>query len=282
MSAPRRWRLLNSGYQTGAFNMALDQAILESVAAGMVPPTFRLYRWQPATVTLGYGQNAEHSVNLEACREFNYDVVRRCTGGRAVLHDHEVTYALIASESGGDFGCSTLENYRLIAEALQEAFSYFGFFPTLQSGRDRGRAGELSGQSVCFAVPAQYELVLNGCKMVGSAQRRWQGTFLQHGSIPLELDLAKLSRVLRPGAAADSVTINDRLAQRVGWINRWLAEPTTVDRVETVLQQAIATKFNVQWHVDEPSPDELRRATELQASHYSELNWKGKPALFAQ
>ena len=94
------WRLIRSGYLPGAMNMALDDALLRAVADGSSPPVLRFYRWQPATLTLGYAQSAVEGVDINVCAAAGIDVVRRPTGGRAVFHDREVTYAVIAPVGG--------------------------------------------------------------------------------------------------------------------------------------------------------------------------------------
>jgi len=152
-----QWRLINSGYQTGAMNMALDEALLHSVASGESPPVLRFYRWRPATITLGYGQSITADVDLEVCRGAGLDVVRRSTGGRAVLHDHEVTYAVIAPVNTGLFGDSVLDCYRVIAEVLQQTLVGLDLPAQLVPGKPRG--GQQSAvKAVCFSAPSQYEL----------------------------------------------------------------------------------------------------------------------------
>src|SRR5512137_1406754 len=96
MAERQVWRLIRSGALPGAMNMALDDALLHAVADGASPPILRLYRWRPATLTVGYAQSLDAGVDLEACRAAGVEVIRRPTGGRAVLHDREVTYAVIA------------------------------------------------------------------------------------------------------------------------------------------------------------------------------------------
>ena len=120
------WRRIVSGPLGGAANMALDEALFRSVQAGISPPVLRLYRWQPATVTLGYAQRGEAQVNWAACRSLGIDVVRRLTGGRAVLHDREVTYAVIASDRQELFGGRVLDNYRVSAHLLQHCLEQLG------------------------------------------------------------------------------------------------------------------------------------------------------------
>jgi len=252
--------------------MALDQALLESVATGESLPLLRLYRWHPATVSLGYGQALKRAVNQEACQSAGVSLVRRCTGGRAVLHASEVTYAVIAAEGRDGFAADILSSYRQIALALQDALTCLGLPVKLQTGHERGRTVR-NEQSICFAVPAQYELLLDGCKLAGSAQRRWKGAFLQHGSLPLDLDPDLLYCLLTPQPAKDRDTAVKRLTRRVGWINRWAAHPFSTSEVESALVAAFARQFGIGWQADVPTSAEFRRADQLVDSRYRQLDW---------
>ena len=122
-------------------NMAIDEVLLESVATGASAPVLRLYRWQPATLTLGYAQSIHKDIDRDLCLSHGIDVVRRSTGGRAVLHDREMTYAVMAPFSSGVFGATVLDCYRVIAEVLQETLVRLGLSPELVAGERRGGPG---------------------------------------------------------------------------------------------------------------------------------------------
>ena len=140
--------------------MALDEALLHSVANGESLPVLRFYRWQPATVTLGYAQSVTTDLDLDVCRQAGLDVVRRSTGGRAVLHDQEVTYAVIAPLNAGLFGNSVLDCYRVISKVLQETLRQLGLPAQLVPGKPRD--GTLNTtKAVCFSTPSQYELIID-------------------------------------------------------------------------------------------------------------------------
>jgi len=256
--------------------MAIDQALLESVAAGESGPVLRLYRWRPATVTLGYAQRGPRVVNLRTCRELGLDVVRRCTGGRAVLHDDEVTYAVVAPTGNGLFPHSVLESYRMIARALCQVYHALGIRAQLAPGRQPGVRGGAAEQSACFTAPGQYELVYEGCKLAGCAQKRVPGGFLQHGSLPVNLDLARLyaaldtERRLSPAAGARV------LAGHVGWINRWLEEPVGIDRVEELLLQAFASVMGAELVPSRLTAAEEKRARQLLDERYCRDEWNLK------
>ncbi len=262
------WRYINSGALPGAMNMALDEALLQSVATGASPPILRLYRWQPATVTLGYAQSAQGDINLEACRDANLDLVRRITGGRAVLHACEVTYAVIAPVQQGCFEGSVLECYRVIAEALQLALENLGLSARLVPGR-RQSGPSRPDRAVCFTAPSQYELLIEGCKVAGSAQKRQGRGFLQHGSLPLEMDLDLLARILPGNRDIPAV----KRFQKVGWLNRWSERPLNIAEVEAALVTAFLHHLDVQWLDSQPSSTELQLAERLCAEKYVNPEW---------
>ena len=262
-SEGQSWRLIRSGYLPGAMNMALDDALLHAVAAGS-PPVLRLYRWQPATLTVGYAQSLDTGVDLAACTATGIDVVRRPTGGRAVLHDREVTYAVIAP-AGTPFGASIAESYRVIAGVLQEALRRFGLPVELVPGRSRGE----QGRPVCFTAPAQFELVIDGCKVAGCAQKRRGPAFLQHGSIPVDLDLDLLQRLL-PATPGEAPALRFRT---VGWLNRFATLPLEVAAVEAAVIEAFAAAFGFKPVPEEPTAEELAHARQLLAEWYGNPGW---------
>ncbi|MEW5933385.1 MAG: biotin/lipoate A/B protein ligase family protein, partial [Bacillota bacterium] len=130
-----RWRLIRDGYHDGATNMAVDEAIMLAHARGEVPPTLRFYGWRPPALSLGYAQKAEREVDLEACRRAGVDVVRRPTGGRAVLHDREVTYSVVISTAL--FPGSVVETYRRLSAGLVEGLRLLGLQAEVQEGPPR-------------------------------------------------------------------------------------------------------------------------------------------------
>lgn len=251
--------------------MALDEALLQAVARGDSLPVLRLYRWRPATVTLGYGQSAARDVDLEICRRAGLDVVRRSTGGRAVLHDREVTYAVIAPLASGLFAGSVLDCYRVIAEVLQQALVQLGLPAQLVPGKPRGGRPNVM-KAVCFSAPSQYELVIEGRKVAGSAQKRHGQAFLQHGSIPLEMDLDLLGKALKvdaDSAAADSL-------QSVGWLNHWSVRPLAVAEVEKVLTGVFASHLRINWQNAEPTAAELQQCRRLHDEKFANPDWNLK------
>lgn len=181
--------------ESGAFeNMAIDEALLRHAARGPAVPTLRFFGWNPPAVSIGYFQDARQEVDLSYCRKHGIDVVRRPTGGKAVYHDREVTYSLIAPEDHPLFPRGILGTYRVIGSAIVRALARLGVEAEMTA---EGRPLVPDGlEAFCFSVPSRYELVVKGRKICGSAQVRSGGVFLQHGSILLDFDAAGTAAVL--------------------------------------------------------------------------------------
>jgi lipoyl(octanoyl) transferase len=261
------WRLIRTPAATGAWNMAVDEALLEAVAAGTSPPVLRLYRWQPAAVSLGYGQRGPEQVNLAACHRYGIDVVRRMTGGRAVLHDREMTYAVVAPHKGGVFPGGILENYRVIAQPLLALFRKLGIEGQLVPGKQRF-GSRTQDSSVCFTMPSSYEIVYAGHKLTGGAQKHQGTAFLQHGSVPLELNLDTLWAVLHPDDSAHRAAGVRHLKKNVGWINRWCRPPLDVEALESLFIETFADILNLRLIADEITAEEEFRTQQLMAERY--------------
>lgn len=192
---PATWRLLRSVPADGATNMAMDEAILNAVAAGLVPPTLRFYAWEPACLSLGRMQPLGDA-DLQALRAAGVGLVRRPTGGKAILHVDELTYSVIVPATGPRVAGTILESYRRLAAALVRGLEYLGITGLLV---DRPAGGRESRGPVCFEVPSDYEITHGGRKLVGSAQMRAGGVVLQHGTVPLCGDIARICLLLSAG-----------------------------------------------------------------------------------
>ncbi len=217
---PATWRLLVSPPADGATNMALDEAIVRAVGAGLARPTLRLYAWTPPCLSLGRAQSGDE-VDRAACVRDGIDVVRRATGGRAILHTDELTYSVIAPPHEPRLSGDILASYRRLSRALLAALQHLGVnahhspLPTPHS--------PLSTRPVCFETPSHYELTSDdGRKLVGSAQMRARDAVLQHGTLPLVGDIARICRYLaappNPGRVrARAATLESVSGHAVSW-----------------------------------------------------------------
>lgn len=178
--------------------MAIDSAWLNFAEKTELPFTFvRLYRWNTPTVSFGRHQDPSLAFAYEYCQEHAIPVVRRPTGGRAVLHANEITYAVISNDSELFPVPSILDTYCRIAEGLKLGFDRLGILTSLSpGGRVLPGQARIDSAKPCFSSPSKYELLCGSRKLAGSAQHRLKRSFLQHGSIPLEIDYETMSSVL--------------------------------------------------------------------------------------
>lgn len=175
-----KFRLLDTGYNNGFFNMAVDETIMHFVRQEKTLPTIRFYQWRPSCLSIGYFQGLSE-IDIDNCKKFGVDIVRRITGGKAVLHNEELTYSIIAPE--GLFPRSIIESYKIISTPISETLRRLGLNATLKSNNIKK-----TSSPICFHESSYYEINVNNRKIVGSAQARLGGVLLQHGSILLDLD----------------------------------------------------------------------------------------------
>ena len=202
------WRLLDSGPNIGAYNMAVDEELLARAQAGETTPTLRLYTWHPPAVSIGRFQKIGTAVDVEACRQQGIDIVRRVTGGRAVLHHNELTYSIVARTDDPLFPTNVHGTYKVIAAGLLKGLRNLGIPAEMVSRSSRYAAlvKKDSKDPACFSSPSWYEILVHNRKLIGSAQRRLSGAFLQHGSILTDYDPALEAGVIRCGGSGDVVT----------------------------------------------------------------------------
>jgi len=265
------WRLLVDAPAAGPWNMAVDEVLLDGVARGGTAPTLRFYQWSPACLSLGYFQSYD-VVDLDGCAALGVDVVRRPTGGRAILHDRELTYsvALPASVLGHDGG--VLPSYYRLSLALQDGLRRLGVPATLAP--ESAARGPIVHGPVCFDRPSAHEILLEGRKLVGSAQMRRGGGILQHGSILIEPRVDKLTKCLRlphNSAASTSPDGSARIEDGVAG----LAEVglTQTAQIAAAIAQAFAARFGVSLVEAPLRPDELAAARALAGAKYQSAGW---------
>jgi lipoate-protein ligase A len=199
------FRLILSGPGAPARNMAVDRVLFQGVLDGGMP-FLRFYTWDPPGLSLGRFQRDMAGLDLDHCRGMGITVVRRLTGGRAVLHHRELTYSVGAPFHGPFASAGAVKTCSLVAEALCGGFRRLGVSVDAAAGRAPG-----GGQSPnCFAAPSRFEITWRGRKLVGSAQRRERKGFLQHGSIILGLDRALWGGVFpSPDTLARAVSLEE-------------------------------------------------------------------------
>lgn len=251
------WRLLSDAAGSGPWNMGVDEALLASAAAGG-PPTLRLYGWRGSCLSLGYAQRLD-ARRAEACRAAGVGVVRRATGGAAVLHGADLSYAVAAPEALLPAGLDA--SYARIAEGLTRALRGLGLEVETREPRRRTGGGAAFD---CFAEPAAHELCAGGRKLVGSAQRRAHGAVLQHGSLRLRPD---------PAAARAAAGLSGEGATSL----EELGCPVSPDGVRRRLAVGLAEALEAELSKGALHPSELRAAARHGPSSQS-----GAPAGISQ
>ena len=277
------WRFLDTGCNDAAFNMAVDEALLLSYEAGQSPPTLRVYTWFSPTLSLGYAQNVEKEVDVAACRQHGVTLVRRPTGGRAVLHDQEATYSVVMPLRLADREASITEHYHRIGLALAAALRHAGLAVRLERPSVLSAAPR-SASPACFAAMSRYELSATGRKLVGSAQKRGRRSLLQHGSIPLAMDRQRLFACLRVPADRRAQLLREAYASMVA-VNEVAPAPLDAAALHRALRQGFAECLTdgAELIAGDLSPAERRLAEELRHTKYGTDAWNlGSPAAWRQ
>lgn len=258
VGSPPSWTVWIDGAHEGATNMARDQALADGLDRGAA--VLRLYRWARPTVSLGRNEPARGLWDLDRLEAEGLGVVRRPTGGRAVLHDRELTYAVAAPARGPG---SMRALYRAVNQAIVVGLARLGVPATLASRRGRP-GGPADGP--CFHEPAEGEIVVEGRKLVGSAQVRLGNALLQHGSILVEDDQGKLPLFQRIAPTPGEHSGITCLAE-------WLDDPLDPARLVRSLVEAFSEVFPGDWHVPEGAPN-LNEALESRLeAHYRSPEW---------
>ena len=261
---PAGFRLLVTEPQDGAANMALDEALLLGRLRHGSPPTLRFFGWAPPAISLGYGQRLDGRIDLEAARAMGVGLVRRATGGSAILHEDphlEITYSVTAAAGDFDGAGDLLETYRWIGEGLSAGLRGLGAPVEMVPVQPSDPAAM---PAFCFARTGSFELEVDGRKLVGSAQRRQGAAFLQHGSIMLGAVAGRLRRVF-PGARdplAGMTTLEAVLARRPSF-----------DEAALALAEGFRTAHGLTLEPGGLSDEEASLARTLEREKYATDDW---------
>ncbi|WP_040228728.1 lipoate--protein ligase family protein [Bhargavaea cecembensis] len=272
------WLFINSGPKSPSYNMALDEALLDLHSRGEIPPVIRFYEWNPPTLSIGYFQEAEKAVDLDRVREQGLGFVRRPTGGRAVLHDRELTYSVIVSESHPDMPATVTEAYRVISAGLLQGFRNVGLEAELAvpAGEEEKEALRKPKSAVCFDAPSWYELVVGGRKAAGSAQTRQKGVILQHGAIPVGLDLDKLVSVFRFSSEDKRREMKRKLEGKAVSIEGLLGRPVPVAECVEAFREGFREGLGINLSDFNPTPEQEELVARLEREKYASDLWNFK------
>ena len=260
------WRfLLHPIPARGAWNMAVDEALLESCGGGESLPALRLYAWAPPCLSLGYAQPLS-DVDLARLTARGWDLVRRPTGGRAVLHTDELTYSVIAPPDEPRLSGTLLDSYRRMAGALVTALRTIGL-PAEIDGHAPARAGG-TVNPVCFEVPSTYEITVGGKKLLGSAQSRRREGILQHGSLPLSGDLTRILQALTYPDEDSRTRAAARLLDRAGTVESLLGRPALWEEAAQAVVGSFREVLQLDLQLSALTPRESARAAQLVETKY--------------
>lgn len=263
------WRLLLTPPARGAWNMAVDESILLHSGRGESLPTLRLYVWTPACLSLGYAQPFA-DVDMHRLEQRGWEVVRRATGGRAILHTDELTYSVIAPHDEPRVAGTILESYNRLAQALLLAAKNLSLPVEMKEGKE---SNPTDLNPVCFEVPSTYEITVNGKKLIGSAQARKKEGVLQHGSLPLTGDLSRICQALVFENEFERKDASQRLLERAITVESALGRAITWEEATQAFIHAFEAQLGLSLKSGELSESESKKADALVKEKYAHPSW---------
>jgi lipoyl(octanoyl) transferase len=274
MSRATAWRLLIDRPRRGAWNMAVDEMLLEGVSRGRIPPTLRFYQWAPPCLSLGYFQSFS-AVDVDACRRARVEIVRRPTGGRAILHHRELTYSIALPLTVLEPESGVLQSYYRLSLGLTDGLRRLGVETSLAPSSPLREAAH---GPACFDEPSDHEILLSGRKLVGSAQVRRNGSLLQHGSVLFQPQVNELLACLRMEPADRE---RQRAAMATGVAGLDQAGRFTPRAVAEALAAGLGGAFGVALEPGSLSRREKAEAAELERDRYRTAAWTERPLVSA-
>lgn len=265
------WRVLRDGCQEPALNMAVDEALLLACERKPGPPVLRLYGWNPPALSLGCFQKAAEEIELEVCRQRGITVVRRPTGGKAILHDRDLTYSVIAPTEAAPWGGDILQTYRALSAALVSGLRSLGVEAELLPVQKRARrTGSYGG--ACALVAASHEIVVRGKKLVGSAQKRLRRSFLQHGSIALVAGYETSFKLFRR-RAPEGESGRDLWREKTTALEMELSSLPSRAEIEEAILRGFREALGLSLAISFLSAAERSQAEALVRNKYSRAEW---------
>ena len=259
-------RFIDTGFRNAFENMAIDEAILHYCKI----PTLRVYGWEPAAISIGYNQDIENEINVGYCKKNNIEIVRRITGGKAVFHDKEITYSFILPEDINLIPFEVNESYKIIANALIIALKKIGINAEMKKTPDK------IVTPICFNSSNWYELVANGRKISGSAQRRFNGKVLQHGPILIDFDYEKNASLFNSNNSSDNIL---NLKNRITSIKNEFKNnnrPITHKELAEAIKYGFKKNFGFEMTDNSLNDEETKLAEKLTEEKYSTEEWNYK------
>ena len=246
------WRLLLTGANTAAKNMAIDRAVLVTNSEGKVPPTVRFYEWTPPAISIGYFQSLTEEIDLEVCNKHGVDYVRRITGGGAVFHDDELTYSIVIPESHKEIPKNIMESYGRICGAVVRGL------------------GNLGIESVYKPIN---DIIANKRKISGNAQTRKYRTVLQHGTVLMDVDVEKMFSLLKvPNEKIRDKLISD-VKERVTSIKHVLEKDISFKTAAQAMKEGFEEEFNVKLVEGTLTGEEIKLTKKFEKEYFGARDW---------
>lgn len=273
-----QWYFINSGPSSPSFNMALDEALLTWHSENRIPPVIRFYEWSPATLSIGYFQKVYKDIDLESVKKLGLGFVRRPTGGRAVLHEAELTYSIIVTEQHPKMPATVTEAYRILSEGLLLGFQQLGLQANFSIPDTEEKQQDLKKpkSAVCFDAPSWYELVVEGKKVAGSAQTRQKGVILQHGSILLELDEEKLLSVFKFQSDDQKEKMKQKLPEKAVAINQLMKHPVTIKNCVDAFKKGFEEALDIELVPYNLTEEQIQFVRKIELKKYANDEWNFK------
>ena len=260
------WRFIDTAPMDGPTNMAMDEALLALFDPDTSPPVFRLYGWEPAAFSIGRFQDADTTLDLRKCRDSGVEAVRRMTAGGIIYHADEITYSIVCARKHIHGARSVKESFRKLCGFLLLTYRRLGLDAGFAVDKNRSATGLGQRTPLCFAGREEYDIVIDGRKIGGNAQRRTKGVIFQHGSIPLRNCLPEALGFVRGDEKPATLEQN---TVSIGELN------VSVDagRLKKMLVRSFEECIEVTLLDSEPSVDETRLAECLRENKYSRDAW---------
>jgi lipoate-protein ligase A len=285
----QHWRIVTDHIRNPYENMALDEALLILCDKGLSPSTIRFYTWEPPALSIGYSQYPLNVINVDLCERLNIPVVRRITGGKALIHGQDLSYSVIFRYDTHLQRYSIVESQKKINYCLINALRQFGIGVRLRLTKGT-RRDSLSIHSkgkgpFCFLNPASNDIIVSNQKIAGSAQRRMGKAFIQHGSIfinPLEENELKILHSLK----REEKTVSNREIKSPSvnairtnplesytWLNRYLCRQIDIQQLQECIIEAFEETLDTKLQRGRLSQLEKELQEKLKEEKYTKVEW---------
>ena len=243
-------------------NMAIDEAIAISSRAEGSLPAMRFYQWERPALTIGYFQAIKDEIDIRRYREDRVPIVRRITGGRTVLHQHELTYNIVSPIKNPLFPNNIRGAYLVIARGLSAGLKILGIDNEIFQPEDNGGRARINRSGFCFSSPSVHEITVSGRKIIGSAQRRWSDIFLQQGSIILDRGPKFFMAGNQTEESEHSTSILESLGREV-----------SVEELRDAILSGFKEELNIEFKEDSLADHEKRLSEKLYLDKYTRDEW---------